>query len=65
MVGERDGREAEVNRPLDQPLQARGAVEEAVLRVYVEMNEVALGHPSNPSGAHSHSIVLGGLDEMS
>ena len=41
MVGEGERREAELRGPLDQALQPGRAVEEAVLRVDVEVNEVA------------------------
>ena len=51
VVSEGDGREAEVRRPVDQPLQARGAVEETVLRVYVEVNEVAVCRHAALSGS--------------
>ena len=55
VVGQRDGREAEPGGPLDQPLQARGAVEEAVLRVDVEVDEVGLGR---------HGALSRGPDEV-
>jgi hypothetical protein len=41
VIGEGERREAQVRGPLDQTLQAGRAVEEAVLRVDVEVNEVA------------------------
>ena len=51
VIGECDGRESEPGA-LDQPLQARRAIEEAVLRVDVEVDEVGpLGHGTRPSWA--------------
>src|SRR5205085_7962018 len=44
VVGERERLETEVLRLLDQLLNLRGAVEEAVLGVDVEMHEVGCGH---------------------
>ncbi len=60
MVGEGDRLEAEGLRPVDELVELRGAVEKAVLRVNVEVNEVG-----RQRATYSHSIVAGGFDEMS
>ena len=66
VVGERDGRELEVLGLLDEFLELRGAVEEAVLGMDVQMDEVAvLDRTLLLEADHSHSIVDGGFVEMS
>ena len=80
MIGQREGREAEVGRPRDEadvllllplPLHALDlfelgrAVEKAVLRVDVEVNEVGAWRAGLCGDPYSHSMVLGGLEEMS
>jgi hypothetical protein len=42
VVGERDRRKAKLARAVDQLLELRGAVEEAVLRVNVEVDELGV-----------------------
>ena len=61
VVGQGEGGEAQLLRALDELLEARGAVEQAVLRVDVQVNEIG-GRFQVP---YSHSMVLGGLEEMS
>ncbi len=41
------------------------AVEKAVLRMHVEVNEVGAGGAGLCGVSYSHSMVLGGLEEMS
>ncbi len=65
VVGERDGGEAEVLGLLDELLEARGAIEEAVLGMHVQVNEVGVLFHVVPVTFYSHSMVLGGLDEIS
>jgi hypothetical protein len=61
VVGQGERGEAQLLRALDELLEARGAVEQAVLRVDVQVNEIG-GLFQVP---YSHSMVLGGLEEMS
>ena len=61
MVGERERGKPQLRGALDELLEARGAVEQAVLRVDVQVNEIG----GLFQISHSHSIVLGGLEEMS
>ena len=61
MVGEGERGEAQLLRALDELLEARGAVEQAVLRVDVQVNEIG----GLFQVSYSHSMVLGGLEEMS
>ena len=81
VIGEGEGREAELGGPRDEPhvhffpalagraldlLELSGAVQQAVLRVDVEVDEVGAGGAALAGGAvYSHSMVLGGLEEMS
>ena len=80
MIGQREGREAELGRPRDEPdvlfllplpfhaldlLELRCAVEKAVLRMHVEVNEVGARGAGLWGVSYSHSMVLGGLEEMS
>ena len=70
MVGERERGKVQVLRLLDEPLELGGAVEETVLRMDVEVDEVAMLHApgstgSPPTALYSHSIVDGGFDEIS
>src|SRR5947208_2877559 len=62
VVRQRDRGQAQILRLLDELLELRGAVEEAVLGVDVEVNELAVLHREP---AHSHSMVDGGFEEMS
>src|SRR5207247_10721038 len=62
VVRQRDRGQAQILRLLDELLELRGAVEEAVLGVDVEVNELAVLHRGP---AHSHSMVDGGFEEMS
>ena len=62
VIGERDRREPELLCLLDQLLELCGAVEQAVLGMHVQVDEFAVPHRAPD---HSHSIVEGGLDEMS
>src|SRR5687767_9375419 len=55
MLGDRRRRHPELHHPIEQLVDAAGAVEQRVLAMKMEMNEVG----------HSHSIVDGGFDEMS
>src|SRR5882762_770738 len=63
MIGQRDRREAQLLRLLDELLELGGAVEQTVLGVNVQVDEVAMLHRS--VRAYSHSMVDGGFDEMS
>ena len=70
VVGERERGKVQVLRLLDEPLELGGAVEETVLRMDVEVDEVAMLHApgstgSPPTALYSHSIVDGGFDEIS
>jgi hypothetical protein len=62
VVGERERRELEVFGFRDELLELGRAVEEAVLRVDVEVDELGVRH-FGP--LHSHSIVEGGFEETS
>ena len=80
MVGQRESREAELGGPRDEAdvllplplpvhpldlLELGGAVEKAVLRVDVEVDEVGARCAGLCGVSYSHSMVLGGLEEMS
>jgi hypothetical protein len=80
VIGQREGREAQLGCPGDEtdvlfllplPLHALdllelgGAVEKAVLRVDVEMDEVGAWRAGLCEAFYSHSMVLGGFEEMS
>ena len=62
MVRQRDRGEAELLRLLNELLELRRSVEEAVLGMDVEVDELAMLHRGP---AHSHSMVDGGFDEIS
>src|SRR5262249_50185196 len=62
VVGERDRGEPELLRRVDQLVELGGAVEEAVLRMDVQMDELGVLHRGP---GYSHSIVDGGFEEMS
>ena len=64
VIGQRDGRELQLLRLGHQLLELGGAVQQRVLRVHVEMDEIAMLHASS-SVTYSHSIVLGGFEETS
>ena len=55
VLGDRKRRHVELDRFVQQLVDAAGAVEERKLRVQVQVDEVR----------HSHSIVDGGFEEMS
>ena len=55
VLGDRERRHLQLDRFVEQLVDAAGAVEERELGVQVEVDEVR----------HSHSIVDGGFDEMS
>src|SRR6185295_58548 len=61
VVGERERGEAQLRGALNELLEARGAVEQAVLRVDVQVDEIG----GQFQLSYSHSMVLGGLEEMS
>src|SRR4029453_555617 len=65
VVGQRDGGEVERLGGVHQLVELGRAIEQAVLGVDVKVDEV----PSRPLGLllllYSHSMVLGGLEEMS
>ncbi len=80
MIGEGEGGKAELGGPRDEAdvlfllslpfyaldlLELGGPVEQAVLRVDVEMDEVGARRAILARARYSHSIVLGGLEEMS
>jgi len=80
VVGESEGGEAELGGPRDEAhvllllglaldaldlLELGGPVEEAVLGMDVEVNEVGARGAVLPGTGYSHSMVLGGLGEMS
>jgi hypothetical protein len=65
VVGQRDGGEAEPFGRLHQLVELGGAVEEAILRVDVEVDEISAHVGLLLLRGYSHSIVLGGLEEMS
>ena len=62
VIRERDGRELQLLGLVDQLLELGGTVEQAVLGMNVQVDEFAMLHRAP---GHSHSIVEGGLDEMS
>src|SRR5262249_7145696 len=62
VIGQRDRRELELLGLGDELLELGGAVEQAVLGMHMEVDEVAVLHRAP---GYSHSIVEGGLDEMS
>ena len=59
VVGNGHGRHLHLPGGVKQVLEPDGPVQQAVLGVQMEMDEFGVGHD------YSHSIVLGGLDEMS
>ena len=50
VVGDRQGIHAELNRPVDQPVDGAGSVEQAVVAVAVKVDERLRGHPCARSG---------------
>ncbi len=62
VIGQGDRGELELLGLVDQLLELGGAVEQAVLGMHVQVDEFAVLHRAP---GHSHSIVEGGLDEMS
>src|SRR5262249_14575823 len=62
VIRERDGRELQLLGLVDQLLELGGAIEQAVLRMHVQVDAFAVLHRAP---GYSHSIVEGGLDEMS
>ena len=61
MIGEGQGGKAEVLGALDELLEPGRAIEQAVLGVDVEVDEIG----GLFTRSHSHSMVLGGFEEMS
>ena len=62
VLGHGERRHLQLDRFVEQLVDAAGAVEQRELGVQVEMDEL---RAINPVRAHSHSIVEGGFDEMS